>query len=99
MLISLTSTGEVQATFVAMGILLPLFVLTGCAWPLEAQPTLLQHISYALPATLPIESLNCVIFRGWGISNFHVYKGFLSSAGYFLLFTVLNVIGLKFEKK
>lgn len=90
---------EFTAIFAAMGIMLPLIVLTGSVWPLEGMPIYLKYISYALPPTIPIESLDNIVFRGWDISNFNVYKGYLTAGGYFCLFTVLSAIGLKFEKK
>lgn len=98
-LISVFSQNEIDAIFAALGISLPFFMLSGFFWPLEGMPVYLRYFSYALPPTVPTESLNNIVFRGWGISNFAVYKGLLVSSGYVCVLTILSILGLKFEKK
>lgn len=96
---SVFSKSEGEATFVGLGSALPLISLSGYIWPLEGMPKFLKYISYFMPTTLPIQAMNNIFFRGWDVSNFHVYKGYLASICYVLLVTAISTIGLKFERK
>lgn len=82
-----------------MGITFPLIFLSGYFWPLEGMPTYLRYFAYITPATYSVESLNNIVFKGWSISHFEVYKGFLTSSGFTLFFTILSILCIKYEKK
>jgi ABC-type polysaccharide/polyol phosphate export permease len=54
----------------------------GALWPLEAVRPLYRIFCRMMPSSLAIESLRSIVFRGWGLEHFSVWKGFLSSWSY-----------------
>lgn len=91
LLISTLSSSEVGAMQVAMGTFFPSMLLSGIIWPLQAIPTWLKYISYALPTTWAAESMRSILLRGWGISEQGVWAGFVAGGGYFLLMILLAI--------
>lgn len=98
-LISVLSRSITEAIFVGLGTFVPLIVISGTVWPIQGMPTILKYISYFTPPTVPIESLRAVLYKGWGIQQFVVFKGLLTSIGFSLVFTSLSMLTIKFEKK
>lgn len=62
-------------------------------------PEILKYISYLTPPTVPIESLRAVLYKGWGITEYAVFKGLLTSLGFSIFYTSLSILMIKFEKK
>lgn len=99
MLLSATSKDELEAVAKSIGIVFSTFIVNGMVWPIEGQPTYLQYFSTAMPSTIPIESMNNIVFKGWGISNYNVYKGYIVSFGYSCLFIVISILKMESESK
>lgn len=89
---------ERSATYVALGSFLPIVMLCGIIWPIEAMSPWLIWLSTILPLTQATESLRCIIARGWGIHIPVVYYGFLSLSGWILIFLIGSILVLKFKK-
>lgn len=87
------------ATFFGLGIFTPIMVISGSVWPLEGMPLILKYFSYFVPPTMSVESLRAVMYRGWGITEFAVYKGILTSVVFTIFYTTLSMFLIKFEKK
>jgi len=65
-LLSSVAKNEFQAVQLIPLILFPSILLAGVFWPLEAVPSFLQPVSYALPLTYAVEGCRSVMIRGWG---------------------------------
>ncbi|EFA10297.1 ABC transporter G family member 20 [Tribolium castaneum] len=89
---------ERSATYMAMGSFLPIVMLCGIIWPIEAMHSILQWISYVLPLTKSTESLRCILARGWGIGTTEVYAGFVSTLIWIVVFLTISILLLKFKK-
>lgn len=89
---------ERSATYLALGSFLPIVMLCGIIWPIEAMNDYLKWVSMVLPLTQATESFRCVLARGWGITNPVVYYGFISLAGWVLIFLTISILVLKFKK-
>ncbi|KAF2878619.1 hypothetical protein ILUMI_27552 [Ignelater luminosus] len=89
---------ERTATYMAMGSFLPIVMLCGIIWPIEAMDQLLQLFSFFLPLTKATESLRSILQRGWGISTFTVYMGFISISVWIIIFLSISLLLLKFKK-
>ncbi len=72
-------------------------MISGITWPIESMPHIMQIISYALPLTLPIESLRCIISRGVTVSYFKVLIGFAISSIYCSVVTLLAIVIFKWR--
>lgn len=58
----------------------PILLMSGIIWPLEAQPALLKnYISNFLPLTYATESFRYILEKGWGLENYFVLRGFIST--------------------
>ena len=93
--ISAVSTDENTAIMAALGTFYPQLLLSGIIWPLEGMPNIIRKISYFLPQTLPIIAFRDIILKGWGLTHFHVYIGFLCSIAWILIFLLLAYIAMK----
>ncbi len=66
-LLSAAANTEAQATQMIPLIVLPVFLLSGIFWPMEAIPAWLQPAAYVLPPTYAVEALRSIMIRGWGL--------------------------------
>lgn len=96
--VSSACDNERTATYMAMGSFLPIVMLCGIIWPIEAMNSYLKVISTVLPLTQATESLRCVLARGWPISDPVVYQGFISLIIWIALFLTISILVLKFKK-
>jgi len=71
-LLSSVAKNEFQAVQFMPIILFPSILLSGVFWPLEAVPTLLQPVSYAMPLTYAVDALRSVMIRGWSLTQIAV---------------------------
>jgi ABC-2 type transport system permease protein len=72
-LLSAAANTEIQATQMIPLIVLPVFLLSGIFWPMEAIPAWLQPAAYVLPPTYAVEALRSVMIRGWGLAEVWPY--------------------------
>lgn len=66
MMLSAAAKNELQAVQTIPLILFPSILLTGVFFPLEAIPSGLRPLSYAVPLTYASDALHSVMLRGWG---------------------------------
>lgn len=89
---------ERTATYLALGSFLPMVLLCGIIWPVEAMHTVLQYISFFLPLTKSTESLRSMLQRGWSVEVPAVYNGFLSNLIWIIIYLTASILLLKFKK-
>ncbi|KAL1498235.1 hypothetical protein ABEB36_009067 [Hypothenemus hampei] len=89
---------ERSATYMALGSFLPIVMLCGIIWPIEAMSPYLKWLSDFLPLTQATESLRCIIARGWEIQVPVVYYGFGAIILWILIFLTISILVLKFKK-
>ncbi|XP_018579949.1 ABC transporter G family member 20 [Anoplophora glabripennis] len=96
--VSCVCDNERSATYLALGSFLPIVMLCGIIWPIEAMNDYLRFVSYVLPLTQATDSLRCILARGWSISNPVVYNGFISLLVWNAVFLAISILILKFKK-
>jgi ABC-2 type transport system permease protein len=92
-LLSSAARTEAQAVQMLPVIILPVFLLSGIFWPLEAMPAWLRPFSYALPPTYAAQGLRSIMIRGWGIAE--VWPQVLALVVFLGLFLVLATLSLR----
>uniref|UniRef100_A0A3Q2DQ96 ABC transporter G family member 20-like n=1 Tax=Cyprinodon variegatus TaxID=28743 RepID=A0A3Q2DQ96_CYPVA len=86
---------EQSANQAALGIFYPNLILSGIIWPVECIPYPLRYLSLVLPQTYASESLRCIMYRGWGLSEMMVWRGFAVTLGWNTFFLILATVILK----
>ncbi|XP_028899299.1 ABC transporter G family member 23 isoform X1 [Zeugodacus cucurbitae] len=97
-LISSVCELERNAIQLALGSFYPTLLLSGVIWPIEGMPIVLRYISLCLPLTLATTSLRSILTRGWEITEFAVYSGFLSTLAWIFGFLILTLIVLQAKR-
>jgi len=69
--------------------------LSGMMWPAEGMHVILRTIGWALPLTQATTAMRCILARGWGITSAEVYRGFLSSSVWLLIFVFFTWIAIR----
>ncbi|ODM92534.1 ABC transporter G family member 23 [Orchesella cincta] len=82
---------KIDVAILAMACFMPNVILCGVFWPVEGMPEFVQKLVLILPCTLPAESVRSVISRGWGISHYNVWIGFVSIAGQLIFNLMLTI--------
>ncbi|XP_043992358.1 ABC transporter G family member 23 isoform X1 [Gambusia affinis] len=95
LVISAAIDDEQSANQAALGIFYPNLILSGIIWPVECIPYPLCYLSLALPQTYASESLRCIMYRGWGMSEMMVWRGFAVTLGWNTFFLILATVILK----
>ncbi|XP_014089830.1 ABC transporter G family member 20 [Bactrocera oleae] len=95
LLISVYCKSHTEANFVATGAFYPMIILCGLLWPLEGMPKSLQDIVLFFPFTIPSISARNIIEKGWSITNWQVYNGFIVMSVWIVIFFTLCMVGLK----
>jgi ABC-2 type transport system permease protein len=96
-LLSAAARTEAQAIQFVPFLILPIFLLSGIFWPVEAIPAWLRPLSWALPTTYEVEGLRSVMIRGLGIDRVGPYLAALALFG--LLFFAAARLSLKRSRK
>lgn len=86
---------ETSAIQLALASVYPNLLLSGIIWPLEAIPTSLQYISKILPMTYATEAMRCIMSRGWDLTYFPVYRGYIVTLGWCFGILILAAICLR----
>ncbi|KAM6916807.1 ABC transporter G family member 23 [Xenentodon cancila] len=95
LVISAAIDDEQNANQAALGIFYPNLILSGIIWPVECIPYPLRYLSLILPQTYASESLRCIMYRGWGLSQMLVWRGFAVTLGWNSFFLILATVILK----
>jgi len=92
-LLSAAARTEAQATQMIPLIVMPVFLLSGIFWPMEAVPTWLRPAAYVLPPTHAVEGLRSVMIRGWGLSE--VWPQLVALLVFIAVFLMLATLSLR----
>ncbi len=92
-LLSAAARTEAQATQMIPLIVLPVFLLSGIFWPIEAIPTWLRPAAYLLPPTHAVEALRSIMIRGWGLGE--VWPQVLALLVFIAVFLVVAAFTLR----
>jgi ABC-2 type transport system permease protein len=84
---------EAQAIQFFPIIVLPTFLLAGIFWPVEAIPSWLRPLSYAIPPSYAVDATRSVMLRGWGIGG--IWVDIAALFGFALAFLSLAVWSLQ----
>lgn len=98
LVVSATCHQENTAVMMILGTFYPNLILSGIIWPLEAMPYWIRWFSYIQPQTLPTETLRHVLSRGWGITEYGVYIGFIVTVGWMAFFFVAAALIFRINK-
>ncbi|KAK5638169.1 hypothetical protein RI129_012464 [Pyrocoelia pectoralis] len=88
-LLSLTCKTESSAIWIALAAYIPCICMSAILWPIQGMVSALRPLAYALPLTLPIESMRSIMQQGWGLSNVMVYLGFITIILWSVFFVVV----------
>ncbi|CAG9760963.1 unnamed protein product [Ceutorhynchus assimilis] len=97
-LVSTVCEDSTQANLACTGGYLPLTLICGNVWPIEAIPTVLRWISMATPCTIPIISFRNIMSKGWSLWHPQVINGFGILFGWILLFGIGSVWAIKIKR-
>ncbi len=92
-LLSAAARTEAQAVQFIPLIVLPVFLLSGIFWPIQAIPVWLQPVSYMLPPTYTVDALRSIMVRGWGIAE--VWPNVLALLVFIVVFLALATFSLR----
>lgn len=95
LVISAAIDDEQSANQAVLGIFYPNLILSGIIWPVECIPYPLRYVSVALPQTYASEALRCIMYRGWGLSQMMVWRGFAVTLGWNTFFLILATVIMK----
>ncbi|XP_019756664.2 ABC transporter G family member 23 [Dendroctonus ponderosae] len=87
-----------EANIFCTGGYLPLTIICGIIWPIEAMPTILRWLSLASPCTMPILSLRNVMMKGWNLWNIQVINGIGVLLAWIVLFGIASVWCIKIRR-
>lgn len=92
-LLSSLAKREAQAIQFFPIIVLPTFLLAGIFWPVEAIPSWLRPLSYAIPPSYAVDATRSVMLRGWGIGG--IWVDIVALFGFAVAFLSLAVWSLQ----
>ncbi|MCE5215004.1 MAG: ABC transporter permease [Methanobacterium sp.] len=78
-------------------VILPVFLLSGVFWPVQAIPYWLRPFSYIVPPTYAVDACRAVMLKGWGLDK--IWPDLLALLIFALFFLFLAVWTLKRGKK
>ncbi|XP_041373715.1 ABC transporter G family member 20-like isoform X1 [Gigantopelta aegis] len=98
MVFSVVCDKEESAIQLALGSVYPMLLLSGVIWPIEAIPEWLRYISVCLPMTYASEAMRSVLSRGWDITAFLVWRGYLITIGWSTGLLLLAAVILRIKQ-
>ncbi|OTF76836.1 hypothetical protein BLA29_008517, partial [Euroglyphus maynei] len=96
LVVSAFSQNESQALALAMASFLPISIISGIFWPIEAMPKYMKLISLFGPQTLALEAMRSVISRGWNLTYPLVVFGIITPIIWFIILIISASIGFHF---
>lgn len=97
--VSALARSESEAIQVVLAIFFPSLLLSGIIWPLEAVPSWFSWVSLSLPTTWVSMSLRAVMIKGWNITYFEVYMGYLVSISWTLILLLIAAFRLSSRER
>jgi len=95
-LLSNLAKTEGQAVQFVPFIILPVFLLSGVFWPIQAIPVWLRPLSYLVPPTYAVDACRAVLLKGWGLTK--IWPDILALIVFAVLFLLLATLSLKRRK-
>jgi ABC-2 type transport system permease protein len=92
--ISTVSQTQQQAIFISIFVLIPSMLLSGFIFPIEAMPSWIQPVAYAIPFTYFVDIVRGILLKGNRLGE--MLPEFLALAGFAALFTSFSI--LRFRK-
>jgi len=92
-MLSILAKREAQALQFFPIIVLTTFLLAGIFWPVEAIPSWLRPLSYAIPPSYAVDATRSVMLRGWGIGG--IWVDIVALLGFAVAFLALAVWSLQ----
>ncbi len=92
-LLSSLARREAQAIQFFPLIILPTFLLAGIFWPVEAIPSWLRPLSYAIPPSYAVDAIRSVMLRGWGLGR--IWVDIVALMGFAAAFLAAAILSLK----
>ncbi len=92
-LLSAAARTEAQAVQFIPLIVLPVFLLSGIFWPIQAIPGWLRPVSYLLPPTYTVDALRSIMVRGWGLAE--IWPNVLALLVFIVAFLTLATLSLR----
>jgi len=92
--ISTISQTQQQAIFISIFVLIPSMLLSGFIFPIEAMPSWIQPVAYAIPFTYFIDIIRGILLKANSFSE--LLPEFLALLGFALGFTTFSI--LRFRK-
>lgn len=87
---------EAQAVQFIPFIILPVFLLSGVFWPIQAIPVWLRPLSYLVPPTYAVDACRSVLLKGWDIGK--IWPDIMALVLFAALFLVIATWSLKIRK-
>jgi ABC-2 type transport system permease protein len=95
-LLSNLAKTEGQAVQFVPFIILPVFLLSGVFWPIQAIPAWLRPLSYLVPPTYAVDACRAVLLKGWGLGQ--IWPDILALILFAVLFLIAATLSLKRRK-
>jgi ABC-2 type transport system permease protein len=92
-LLSSLAKREAQAVQFIPFIILPVFLLSGIFWPIQAIPTWLRPFSYLVPPTYAVDAARSVMLKGWGLDK--IWPDVIALIIFAVIFLLVAVWSLK----
>ena len=92
--ISTVSQTQQQAIFISIFVLIPSILLSGFIFPIEAMPSWVQPVAYAIPFTYFVDIIRGILLKANRLGE--MIPQFLALAGFAMLFTGFSI--LRFRK-
>jgi ABC-2 type transport system permease protein len=96
-LLSSLAKREGQAVQFIPFIILPVFLLSGVFWPIQAIPVWLRPLSYLVPPTYAVDACRSVLLKGWGIGK--IWPDIMALVLFAALFLIIATWSLKIRKE
>ena len=97
--ISSISDNEMQVLEIAIATIFPSLLLSGIIWPVEGMPSWVRTLTNISPLTHTAEAMRSIASRGWGITHYSVWFGFIALALWSLFFNVIAAIIFTFRQQ
>ena len=87
--ISSLSDNEVQVLELAVATIFPSLLLSGIIWPVEGMPKWVRVMTNFSPLTHTAEAMRGIASRGWGLTHFSVWFGYVAVILWSLFFNIV----------
>ncbi|KAG8327655.1 hypothetical protein J6590_015688 [Homalodisca vitripennis] len=90
--VAISHATERSAMTTGFGFVQILSIVGGIMWPVEGMHGILRNIVWAIPMLPAVEAYRAIVMRDWNISHPVVFKGFLSTSVWTVIFLVMAIV-------